>query len=652
MGDGGLPPNHGRRRDPAAGPPSGIGGWSEGARLLDRLRLLNGWEGFLARLKLSDDVAMRLAERARVNRTCLHSELLSSGIVPEDAQYRALAAELGLPLQDEIDPNRLLAGEAGALAALRSPRGSSMSLLENGGAETLLVIAPVKLDIVALKALLARRPRLASRLVLACPATLREALLARVRGRLLEEACRGLFNLWPAMSARFITDSWQAFLVGVAIIAAPVLLFLAPVLTALSVYACLSTLFLGCIGLRLASAVSDAIGEEVRFGARPSDAGLPTYTVLVALHREAEVVPDLLAALARLDWPRSKLEVKLVCEDDDEETLAAIGRQKLRPWVEVVKVPASEPRTKPKALSFALPLAGGELIALYDAEDRPHPMQLREAWARFCDEGDDLACVQAPLTIANAGYGILPFMFRLEYAALFRGILPWLSSNDLLIPLGGTSNHFRREALLDVGGWDPHNVTEDADLGVRLRRFGYRTGTISLPTLEDAPEEIMVWLRQRTRWYKGWMQTWLVHMRQPIRLYRDLGAGSFLIFQILFGGLIASALLHPLLWGTTILLCGKSALWGFLLPTERWLLGLSGMNIAAGYGSFLLLGWRCLGPKERAGYWRTALLTVPYWLLMSVAAYRAIGQLVRRPHHCGLMYQTHQDRSAAFAPSI
>ncbi len=141
------------------------------------------------------------------------------------------------------------------------------------------------------------------------------------------------------------------------------------------------------------------------------------------------------------------------------------------------------------------------------------------------------------------------------------------------------------------------------------------------------------------------MQTWLVHMRQPVRLYRDLGAGSFLIFQILFGGLIASALLHPLLWGTTLLLCGKSALWGVLVPNERWLLGLSGMNIAAGYGSFLLLGWRCLPPRDRAGYWKTALLTVPYWLLMSVAAYRAIGQLVWRPHYCSIMALSHPRES-------
>ncbi len=633
MGDIGLPPNRRLGHGPGADLPAVIGGWSEGARLLDRLRLLKGWDSFLARLNIPDELAMQIAERARVNRTCFHTELLSSGFMSEEAHFRALAAELELPYRDRIDPLRLLSGDETALAALRSVRGSSLALMENGGAETLLVLAPVRLDLTALKALLARQPQLASRAVITSPTALRAALLARVRDNLLRDACRGLFNMWPHMSARLVTDSWQGFLVGISIVALPVLLAMAPVLTALTTYACLSILFLGCIGLRLASAVSTGIDERAASRPGRTDADLPVYTVLVALHHEAEVVPDLLVALGRLDWPRSKLEIKLVCEEDDTETLAAIGRQRLRPWVEVIRVPATEPRTKPKALSFALPIAGGDIVALYDAEDRPHPMQLREAWAKFRHGGEELACIQAPLSIANAAYGVLPFMFRIEYAALFRGILPWLSSQDLLIPLGGTSNHFRREALVEVGGWDPHNVTEDADLGARLKRFGYRTETIGTPTLEDAPEELLVWIRQRTRWYKGWMQTWLVHMRQPVLLYRELGAGSFVVFQILFGGLIASALLHPLLWGTTLALCGKFAVAGALLPTERWLFTIAAMNIFAGYGSFLLLGWRCLRPAERDGFWKTLFLTVPYWLLMSAAAYRALGQLLRRPHY-------------------
>ena len=186
-------------------------------------------------------------------------------------------------------------------------------------------------------------------------------------------------------------------------------------------------------------------------------------------------------------------------------------------------MPPGPPRTKPKALNYALQLIRGDYVVLYDAEDRPHPLQLLEAWRRF-ETGDEwLACVQAPLQISNGTRGIIPLMFAFEYSALFRGLLPWLSGHRALLPLGGTSNHFRKNALDEIGGWDPYNVTEDADIGLRLARFGYHTGTISLPTWEDAPEALSIWLPQRTRWFKGWLQSWLVHMRSPKALLRDVG---------------------------------------------------------------------------------------------------------------------------------
>ena len=185
-------------------------------------------------------------------------------------------------------------------------------------------------------------------------------------------------------------------------------------------------------------------------------------------------------------------------------------------------------------------------------------------------------------------------MFAFEYAALFRGLLPWLSGKRLLLPLGGTSNHFRRAVLEEVGGWDPYNVTEDADLGVRLARFGYRTETIACPTYEAAPDTFATWLPQRTRWFKGWMQTWLVHMRDPFRLARDLGFGSFLIAQILFAGMVLSALAHPFLVVTALVLVVELAL---ARPMGVWksvLFAVDVVNIACGYLSFLLLGWQTL----------------------------------------------------------
>jgi cellulose synthase/poly-beta-1,6-N-acetylglucosamine synthase-like glycosyltransferase len=217
-------------------------------------------------------------------------------------------------------------------------------------------------------------------------------------------------------------------------------------------------------------------------------AELPVYSVLVALYHEAEVAPELVAALEKIDWPKSKLEIKLVCEADDHATLGALRALALPRNMEVVAVPVFGPRTKPKALAYALPLVSGEFVALYDAEDHPHPKQLLTAWQRFREAPHEVACIQAPLEIANRGAGIVARMFAFEYAALFRGMLPWLSARRLLLPLGGTSNHFCRAALEEVGGWDPYNVTEDADLGMRLARFGYRAETIACPTYESGPD--------------------------------------------------------------------------------------------------------------------------------------------------------------------
>lgn len=609
-----------------------VGCWLEGSRLLERMRLLAGWTDVLADLGIDERTAMLLAERARANRTCFHSELLASGRVGEEALFRAMATTLGLRFFDRIPADRLVIDESQAITALRGMRRGCIATLRGEDGAALFVIAPRSLDLPVFRAQLLASPSMTERLVVTSPRALRQALLARAEPALVRDASLGLFGRAPDYSARFVTNPWQAFATGLLVAGTPVLLYVAPKATALALSAVLTVLFLGCIGLRLLAGLR---WQPVRAAPDLPDDGssLPVYSVLVALHREADVVPDLLVALGRLDWPRSRLEVKLVCEADDAETLAALERHALRSWVEIVRVPPGQPRTKPKALNFALPTCTGELVALYDAEDRPHPQQLRAAWRALQAGGEDLACVQAPLQIANAAFGVLPFMFRIEFAAQFRGLLPWLAGRDLLIPLGGTSNHFRRAALEEVGGWDPHNVTEDADLGVRLARFGYRVGVIDPPTLEDAPETFPVWFRQRTRWFKGFLQTWLVHMRTPLRLYRELGPGSFVIFHLMIGGVVASALLHPLLLVTTFGLVVRLVVGGGLPPHEMLVLGLAMMNVLGGYGAQLLLSWASLEPRERAGLWKAALLTPAYWMLLSAVGYRAVWELARNPHH-------------------
>jgi cellulose synthase/poly-beta-1,6-N-acetylglucosamine synthase-like glycosyltransferase len=373
---------------------------------------------------------------------------------------------------------------------------------------------------------------------------------------------------------------------------------------------------------------------------------MPVYSVLVALYREAEIVPDLLVALGRIVWPRGKLEIKLVCEADDRETLAALRAHTLQSFIEIVEVPPGTPRTKPKALAYALPMTTGEFIVLYDAEDRPHPLQLVEAWQCFMASDEYLACLQAPLAVTNFRRGPLARMFAFEYAALFRGLLPWLARRRLVLPLGGTSTHFRREALEAVGRWDPFNVTEDADLGLRLARHGYRVDTISRPTYEDAPENLANWLPQRTRWFKGWMQTWLVHMRHPRRLWRDLGPASFITTQTLCAGMVISSIAHPVfLWSlgyVSLVFIRHTA----ISPLQSTILALDILNIALGYLTFLLLGRRTLLAKERLSFWRTILLTPVYWILMSVAAWRALWKLYRDPYHWEKTHHPRRSRDA------
>ena len=297
-------------------------------------------------------------------------------------------------------------------------------------------------------------------------------------------------------------------------------------------------------------------------------------------------------------------------------------------------MPAGGPQTKPKALAFALPFARGEFVTVYDAEDRPHPGQLREAYAAFAEAGPELACLQAGLVIGNADAGWLPLLFSIEYAALFDGLLPALAALRMPLPLGGTSNHFRRAALQAVGGWDPYNVTEDADLGLRLARFGYRSATLDAATLEDAPLALGPWLRQRTRWFKGWMQTWLVHTRHPVRLARELGPRGLLGFALVGTGMIVSSLIYPLYVATVIeMLTNPVALWGDGGVLAAMLVGANVFNLIAGYLAMAVLSNGALRLRGRGDEARGLVLLPLYWLLMSIASYRAIFELALRPHY-------------------
>jgi cellulose synthase/poly-beta-1,6-N-acetylglucosamine synthase-like glycosyltransferase len=363
-----------------------------------------------------------------------------------------------------------------------------------------------------------------------------------------------------------------------------------------------------------------------------ADADLPVYTVIAALYREARSVDGLLRALARLDYPVEKLDVILAVEADDWETHAAIARCRRHLPFGVVAVPVANPRTKPKALNVALPFARGAFTVVYDAEDRPEPDQLRRALQAFNAHGEELACVQARLCIDNTADSWLTRLFTAEYAAHFDVFLDGLSHLRLPLPLGGTSNHFYTDVLRKIGAWDPHNVTEDADLGMRLFRFGYRAMMIDSTTYEEAPARLGPWLRQRTRWLKGWIQTWCVHMRAPRRLLRELGPAGFLSFQLVVGGNVLAALVHPLFLIALLFILTHDLPLAYGRDASAMLMLLYGVNALIGYFTSALLGWLGL---ERRGLLHTAwvlVLTPLNWLLLSLAAWRALYQFLVAPY--------------------
>lgn len=396
----------------------------------------------------------------------------------------------------------------------------------------------------------------------------------------------------------------------------------------------LSVVFSFAVALRIAAAGAIMAKPATGDGWREPP---PRYTILCPLRREAASLPRLVAALDRLDYPRRLLDIRIIVEADDDEMTAALAAIALPPEYAIIVVPVARPRTKPKALNYALHGATGDFVAVFDAEDVPHRRQLRAALDAFADGGPRLGAVQAPLLVDNGGASWLARQFAAEYAIQFLGVVPLLAHFGVPPPLGGTSNHFRREALDDVGAWDPENVTEDADLGYRLSRFGWRIGVIAPPTWEEAPERFGPWLRQRSRWIKGHLQTWLVLMRNPLRTMSEMGLGAFLAMQLVLGGGLLAVFAHgPLfMWLAALPLMPGHP------PVVAVVLVIFGYAAAALAALFAAI---------RQGDWRLGLaaLTMPlYWPLSTFAAVWAVGELIVRPHHWA---KTDHGRSRRMTP--
>ena len=362
------------------------------------------------------------------------------------------------------------------------------------------------------------------------------------------------------------------------------------------------------------------------------ESSLPTYTILVPLYQEAAVVRRLPTALRRLDYPRSRLQILLLCEADDTPTLEALHEANPGPPFEIVRVPPSYPRTKPKVCNIGLERARGQHLVIYDAEDRPARDQLKKAVVAFRALPRHVVCLQAKLEYRNPDTNVLTRFFAAEYGTFFDMLLPSLARRGLPVPLGGTSNHFRTAALRALGGWDAYNVTEDLDLGMWIARRRWRVEILDSVTWEEANSHLGNWVRQRSRWLKGYMQTYLVHMRSPFRLWRDLGPVNFVAFQLLVGATPLTTLLNPALWVLTLVygLTGSPFI-QHLFPAPVFYIGVASMllgNFVFAY--YLVTGCLLLGNHRNAKWMLAAPL---YWLLMSVAAWKAAVQVVVRPHY-------------------
>lgn len=360
---------------------------------------------------------------------------------------------------------------------------------------------------------------------------------------------------------------------------------------------------------------------------------LPRVSLLVPLWREERVAGQLLDALRAMEYPAPLLDIKLVLEEEDTATRTAIERCALPPTIEIVTVPFGALRTKPLAMNYALPFCRGEVVGIYDAEDRPDPGQLRAVVHRLMDAPPEVGCVQGYLDFYNDRKNWMARAFTIEYAVWFRVFLTGVQRLGLPIPLGGTTVFFRRRVLEEIGAWDAHNVTEDADLGMRLARFGYRCEMIPTTTLEEANcASAMAWIGQRSRWNKGYALTWASHMRQPLRLWRDLGWKGFLGFQVLFLGSLTASAAIPFYWLTALVALGLDLpVWAHVPPIMVWALLLSGCA-----GSAVMIAAANVGLRDRAsrGRWGSTIAFLPaYWLLAAAAVYRALWEVFTDPFH-------------------
>jgi glycosyltransferase XagB len=578
--------------------------------------------GFLSDHGAPFEVLRYAARLARRQGVLADEALLAEGLLTEESYYRALASHIGASfIEGDFEPAPFtdaekaqargylrLADNAQGIGWLFAPRGEEVARL-----------------IGAAHVLQART---------SFAVTTRKNFVSRLRrGELARAAVAAPFKVEAVdarLCARHALSHRRLFKIGIAMLALLALLLQPIGALALVAALPLAALFLGHVFLRM-FACAAALEKETDV-ADVDDAALPTYTLIVPLHREARVAKQLATALDNLDYPSAKLDILFIVEADDAETAEALRRNAPQAPHEILVAPPGVPKTKPRALNIAAPFARGELLAVFDAEDMPDPGQLRRAAARFSGEPANVACLQASLCIHNGDDNWLAAYFALDYAALFDAFNPGVCALGLPMFLGGTSNHFRVEILQKVGFWDAYNVTEDADLGLRLARAGFVVKTLASHTFEESPSTFDALVNQRSRWMKGWMQTALTHCRDLRRLHCDLGLVRMLATLAMFAGGFVGSLIGPLL---TLVFLQRIVFEDALSPSTPIGVALCALWCCVALSGVISIFWPLLIGMRRRGLFRLwpALLVAPLWqAMLTLAAWRALFELQSNPY--------------------
>ena len=589
---------------------------------LEQLLLARGAAG------LGDILEAR--EAAGLTESWIGQVLLARGAVSEAEMLPALAEYHGLGIGDWLQgpPDPSLASYLDADVAL----GFEAVALHRIGATVIIATGrPDRTD--ALRAALCLPPGLQPAFVLAPRAQIIAAQIA-LYGEKLARLAEG--KAPQASSCR----NWRAAVAGraavLALFALATLSALFPTAMMIAAFLAALVVFVANMGLKIAAFAATLRAERMmRQAPAPQDANiaaarpLPIMSILVPLYEEREIATTLMRALCDLDYPPERLDVLLIIEEGDSLTRSALSAMTLPGWARIITVPQGEPRTKPRALNFALNFARGEIVGVYDAEDRPESDQLLRVAQRFAALGPETACLQGQLDYFNARYNLLSRLFAIEYATWFRVLLPGVQRLGLVVPLGGTTQFLRRDALMAVGGWDAHNVTEVAELGIRLARHGYRVEIIDTTTFEEANAAVMPWVRQRARWQKGYLLTWAVAMRAPFALISALGMWRFLALQVQILCAVAGFLIAPLLWSLMIKPFGYAHPLDLLVSPFGY--GILATIFVASVVLSIALAIHATRPAHLRHLRPYILLSELYFLLGTISAWRAVLEILHRP---------------------